>query len=110
MIPRGTVVITAIPGDYGKPRPAIVVQSSHFEGLPSSVVCPLTSFEDGSDFLGLRPVVQPSEHNALERPSRVMVDKLIAMPNYKLVRQVGSVDAGAMAAIDTALTPLLGLA
>ena len=110
MIPRGTIVITAIPGDYGKPRPAVVVQSGRFGELPSSIVCPITSFEDGSDFRGLRPVVQPSEQNALEHPSRIMVDKLIAMPNYKLVQQIGMVDAETMAAIDTALTLLLGLA
>jgi hypothetical protein len=31
-IKRGDVVICAAPGDYGKPRPAVVVQSDLFNG------------------------------------------------------------------------------
>ena len=43
-IRRGDVVICAAPGEYGKPRPALVVQSELFNGTHSSVtVCLITS-------------------------------------------------------------------
>ncbi len=40
---RGQFVVVATAGDYGKPRPALVVQSDLFGELPSVVICPLTS-------------------------------------------------------------------
>src|ERR1017187_6373104 len=43
-IMRGDVVVCAAPGDYGKPRPAVVVQSDLFNGTHASVVvCLITS-------------------------------------------------------------------
>ncbi|MDX8409270.1 MAG: type II toxin-antitoxin system PemK/MazF family toxin [Mariprofundales bacterium] len=41
---RGDVVVCALAGDYGKPRPAVVVQSDLFNPTHASiVVCPITS-------------------------------------------------------------------
>jgi hypothetical protein len=40
---RGHFVVVATSGDYGKPRPALVVQSELFAELPSVVICPLTT-------------------------------------------------------------------
>ena len=43
-IERGDVVICAAAGDYGKPRPAVVVQSDLFNGTHSIVaVCLITT-------------------------------------------------------------------
>ena len=43
-ITRGDVVLVVAPGDYGKPRPAVVVQSDLFNPTHASVVvCPVTS-------------------------------------------------------------------
>ena len=43
-IKRGDVVLCAAPGNYGKPRPAIVVQSDLFNPTHSSItLCPVTS-------------------------------------------------------------------
>ena len=38
---RGQFVVVATSGDYGKPRPALIVQSELFAELPSVVICPL---------------------------------------------------------------------
>ena len=43
VIKRGDVVVVAISGDYGKPRPAIVVQSDSFHDHPSVTIVPVTS-------------------------------------------------------------------
>ena len=41
---RGDVVTVATSGDYGKPRPAVIVQTDAFpESHASIVVCPMTS-------------------------------------------------------------------
>ena len=40
---RGQFVVVATSGDYGKPRPALIVQSELFAELPSVVICPLTT-------------------------------------------------------------------
>ena len=42
---RGDVVLVVLPGDYGKPRPAITVQSDllNTEDPASYLVCPLTT-------------------------------------------------------------------
>ncbi len=41
---RGDIVVCGLPGDYGKLRPAVVVQADLFnEKHPSMAVCPITS-------------------------------------------------------------------
>ena len=40
---RGDLIVVAMPGDYGKPRPAIVIQDDAFDTLTSVTVLPLTS-------------------------------------------------------------------
>src|SRR5215475_11977131 len=71
---RGDVVIVAAAGDYGKPRPAVVVQTDAFpETHPSVVICQMTSdVVDAPDF----PVtVEPNEENGLRIRSQSMADK-----------------------------------
>ncbi len=43
MIRRGDLVRVSLRGDYGKPRPALVIQSDLFAELDSIVICPITS-------------------------------------------------------------------
>jgi mRNA interferase MazF len=40
-VTRGELVAVALSGDYGKPRPALIVQAEHFAALPSVTVLPL---------------------------------------------------------------------
>jgi mRNA interferase MazF len=40
---RGDLVTIALTGDYGKPRPALVVQADAFDALTSVTVLRLTS-------------------------------------------------------------------
>jgi mRNA interferase MazF len=39
----GDVVVVSLPGDYGKPRPALVIQSAMFADHPSVTLLPITS-------------------------------------------------------------------
>jgi mRNA-degrading endonuclease toxin of MazEF toxin-antitoxin module len=58
---RGDLVTVAAPGDYGKPRPALVIQSDLFAELPSVTLCLVTS--DLRDAPIFRITVDPSSEN-----------------------------------------------
>ncbi|MGA3097116.1 MAG: type II toxin-antitoxin system PemK/MazF family toxin [Bryobacteraceae bacterium] len=106
---RGDVVICAAPGDYGKPRPAVVVQSDLFNGSHSSVVvCPVTThLEDAPLF---RIPVPAGKTTGLKIESQVMVDKVIAIPRDKVTGRAGALPAGALKEVDRALRLWLELA
>ena len=40
---RGDLVTVVLPGAYGKPRPAVVVQSDRYEAMESVTFLPMTS-------------------------------------------------------------------
>jgi mRNA interferase MazF len=108
-IKRGDVVICAAPGDYGKPRPAVVMQSDLFNHTHSSVVvCLITShLEDAPLF---RISVPSGRTTGLKMPSQVMVDKVIAVPRNKITGRAGALAAGPLKEVDHALRLWLELA
>lgn len=65
-VKRGDLVTLAISGDYGKPRPALVIQSDAFSALPSVTVLRLTS--ELRDWSLFRITVQPDTGNGLKKP------------------------------------------
>jgi mRNA interferase MazF len=99
---RGDVVICAAPGDFGKARPAVVVQSDLFNGTHSSVVvCLITShLEDAPLF---RIPVPTGTTTGLKWESQVMIDKVIAIPKNKITGRAGVLPAGALKEVDHAL-------
>ena len=61
---RGDVVTVAATGDYGKQRPAVIVQTDALPALHASVViCQMTS--DCSDAPDFRVTIDPTESNGL---------------------------------------------
>jgi len=108
-INRGDVVICAPPGDFGKPRAAVVVQSDLFNGTHSSVVvCLITSHLVGAPLF--RIPVPPGRTTGLKQDSQVMVDKLIAIPRDKIRRRSGVLASAALKEVDHALRLWLELA
>ncbi|MCD6681091.1 MAG: type II toxin-antitoxin system PemK/MazF family toxin [Burkholderiaceae bacterium] len=105
---RGDVVAVAIPGDYGKPRPAVVVQSNLFEQHPSVTVLPITSEPRHAPIF--RIDLLPDSSNGLRSPSQVMVDKIQTVARRKVGPIIGVVGEPAMASIDRALAVFLGIA
>ena len=51
---RGDLVTIALQGDYGKPRPALIVQSDLFNEHPSVTILPVTSELRGVDLFSLQ--------------------------------------------------------
>ena len=105
---RGDVVICAAPGDFGKPRPAVVVQSDLFNGTHSSVaVCLITSHLVDAPLF--RIPVPAGRGTGLKVHSQVMVDKVIAIPRIKITRRTGALAAGHLKEVDHALRLWLDL-
>jgi len=96
-------------GDYGKPRPAVIVQSDAFpEGHASVIVCQMTSaVVDASLF---RVTVEPDAENGLRVRSQVMADEPVTVRRERIARRVGCLDAHDMARLNTALAFVMGLA
>ncbi len=107
-IARGDIVIAVLPGDYGKGRPGVVVQSDAFNPTHASVVvCPITShLVDAPLFrLPLRPNVE----NGLEAPSEIMVDKMMAIKRARIAKVIGHLSEARMQAADRAIRAWLSL-
>jgi len=104
---RGDLITVALVGDYGKPRPALVVQSAAFQELDSVTVLPLSS--DLRDWPLFRIMVEPKSSNGLQRRSQIMVDKAATVPRTKIGQRIGRADSVTMRAVDTALAGFLGL-
>ena len=104
---RGDLVTIAVSGDYGKPRPALVIQSDAFAALPSVTVLRLSS-EIVPAHLA-RITVDPTPENGLRSASQIMIDKATAIPREKVGRAFGRLDDSTMRAVDRALLAFLGL-
>lgn len=104
---RGDLVTVATPGDFGKHRPALVVQSDLF-GQTGTVAVLLVS---GTllDAPLLRLTVQPTPANGLIKPSQVMIDKPMAVKRDKIGEPFGRLEDEAMLAVSRSLAVFLGV-
>lgn len=106
---RGDVVIVAAAGDYGKPRPAVIVQTDAIPAAhPSVVVCQLTStLVDASD---LRVTIEASAENGLREQSQVMIDKPVTLMRGRISGSIGRLSAAEMARVTAGLAFVIGVA
>jgi mRNA interferase MazF len=106
---RGDVITVAATGDYGKPRPAVIVQT---DALPlehaSVVVCQMTS--ECSDAPDFRVTIEPNEANGLRVRSQVMADKPVTIRRERVRRKIGNLDDADVARLNIALAFVMGLA
>jgi mRNA interferase MazF len=93
-------------GDYGEPRPAVIVQADAFEDVPSVAVLPLTT--ELREVPSIRIDVEPAPDNGLLEPSQVMVDKITAVAQRRVRRRIGHLSSDDMTAVNRALAIFLG--
>ncbi len=98
----------AMQGDFGKPRPALVIQSNQFRDLGSITVLPITSTLIDAPLL--RITVQPGTENGLQKPSQVMVDKAMTIKRDKVGPAFGHIDANTLVEVERCLAVFLGIA
>ena len=105
---RGDIVTVAAPGDYGKPRPALVIQSDLFDALPSVALCLITStLRDAPIF---RITVDPSQANGLQRVSQIQVDKILTVARERVGGVIGRLDDATLLKVNRSLAVFVGIA
>jgi len=101
------LVTVVTSGDYGKPRPALIVQTNAYAEHPSITVLPLTS--ELHDMPLLRITVEPGEGTGLRLRSQVMVDKAVTIPRTKIGNRMGQLDEATLSSVGRALAVFLGV-
>ncbi|HXJ84064.1 MAG TPA: type II toxin-antitoxin system PemK/MazF family toxin [Candidatus Methylomirabilis sp.] len=106
---RGDLVLVAVPGDYGKPRPALVIQSDLFNETHASItVAPVTSTIVDTPLF--RVTVEPSRGNGLRLVSQIMVDKITTVRRQRVGQTIGYLEQDIMLRVSRALAFWLGIA
>ena len=104
---RGDFVTIALPGDYGKPRPALIIQDDAFTALDSVTVARLSSDLYAAPLV--RIDVAPSAENGLRLPSQIMIDKLVTVPKSRIGERIGQAEPQLVQRVNAALARFLGL-
>lgn len=104
---RGDLVTIALQGDYGKPRPALIVQSDLFDEHPSVTVLPVTGELRDAPLFRIR--IGAESANNLQKTSEIMVDKAQSVPRAHVGEVFGHVTDEQMLAVSRSLAVFLGL-
>jgi mRNA interferase MazF len=104
---RGDLVTVAASGDYGKPRPALVIQTDHLPETDSILVCLLTTtIRDAPLFRFSLPATRET---GLAQVSQVMVDKIMAIRRDRCGHRIGKVDPESMLSLNRLLAFVVGV-
>jgi mRNA interferase MazF len=106
---RGDVVVVALPGDYGKPRPALIIQSDLFNETHASItIVPVTSTIVDAPLLRL--TVEPSPGNGLRSLSQLMIDKVTTVSRTRIAQIIGRLEDDLLLRVSRALALWVGIA
>ena len=106
---RGEIWTVAGAKDYAsKPRPVVIIQDDTFDATDLVTICAFTT--NPAEAPLIRIVVEPSELNGLFTTSRLMADKITAVPKSKIGARVGRLDDQDMLRLSRAILAFLGLA
>ncbi len=105
---RGDLVTVALQGDFGKPRPALVIQADRFEEAATVTILLVTSTLIDAPLLRL--TVEPSEVNGLWKRSQIMIDKASTVQRDKIGPAFGHLDDETMVSVTRSLAVFLGIA
>jgi len=107
-VKRGDIIRIVLQGDFGQPRPAVIVQADNFSEIPSLSVLPFST--DLRNVPDVRITIEPTAANGLLERSQIMVDKIATVSLKKVGQQIGHLSSIDMAAVDRVLAVFLGLA
>lgn len=105
---RGDFVTIALPGDFGKPRPALVIQADQFAATATLTILLVTSSLVDAPLL--RVNVLPGADTGLRKPSQVMIDKAMTIRRNRLGPSIGRIGADTLVEIERRLAVFLGFA
>ncbi len=104
---RGDIVTVAPPGEFGKPRPALVIQADATLHKPMITYIPFTS--DLLRVPDVRVPISPNEENNLRLPSEIVVDMIQTSTLSRFGPVIGRIDGATMRLVENALMLHLGL-
>lgn len=105
---RGDLITVAVNGDYGKPRPAFVIQSDFLAETDSVLVCLLTATLRDAPLYRL--ALPAGGGTGPREPSQVMVDKIMAVRRDRCGAPIGHADGAALLALSRLLAFVTGIA
>lgn len=105
---RGDIVTVAPPGEFGKPRPAIVIQSDFFAQTETVVVLLITS--ELRDLPLIRVSIETDQFSGLNKPSQIMLDKIMTVKREKIGTVFGKITKDKLLDIEIKLAVFLGIA
>ncbi len=99
---RGDIVVCALAGDYGKPRPAVVVQADLFNPTHASIVlCPVTSHLIKAPLFRLD--LSAGDNTGLLKDSQIMIDKITAIRCDRIQSHIGCLNSMQRTELDKGL-------
>ena len=105
---RGDLITVAVSGDYGKPRPALVIQSDLLDANDSVLVCLLTTTMRDAPLYRLS--LPAGAATGLREPSQVMVDKIMAVRRDRCGTPIGRAGDAALVTLGRLLALIVGIA
>jgi len=106
---RGDIVTVAFQGDFGKPCPALIIQSDVFNETHATVTVLLMSSEIVAAPL-FRITVVSTPENRLEKISQIQVDKIMTIRRDRIGAVIGRVDDETLVGVNRALAVWIGIA
>lgn len=105
---RGELVTVVLQGDYGKPRPAVIVQSDLFNETHASItIAPVTTtLLDAPLF---RLAVEPSATNGLRSVSQIMIDEMTSVRRDRIGEVIGTLDDETLVRVGRAIALWFGV-
>ncbi len=105
---RGDLVTIALPGDFGKPRPALVIQSDQFDETGTITVLLVSGTLVDAPLI--RIPIEPNPENGLMIGSQIMVDKAMSVRRDKIGSTIGRLSAEQMLGVTRALALFFAIA
>ena len=99
----------ALPGDLGKPWPAVVVETDRLAPTDFVIICPATSHVR-QDVGQRRVYVEPDAENGLSVPTQFQADKITVVRRTKCGSLVGRLGELQLQSLTETLALLIGLA
>jgi mRNA interferase MazF len=109
-VQRGDIITAIAPGDFGKPRPAVVIQGDVLNlAQPHSVIVALiTSTQIDAPLLRL--TIKPAASNGLKKPSQVQANRIISLRIERVRKTIGHLSEKQMLELNRLLAVIIGLA
>lgn len=109
---EGDIYFVEIPASNGHeqagPRPAIIIQSSGIEKLPTVLVIPLTSKIKAIEF-PFTLLIEPDRDNNLDFVSVALLFQLRAIDKNRLKNKLGKISLNKLKLIKNKISELMGM-